>query len=73
MSEKYALFIGRWQPFHNGHKHIIQNALDEGKNVLIACRETPITGARTSASNAGEACRTTVSCAEIAAMGTTAA
>jgi adenylyl-sulfate kinase len=40
--EKYALFIGRWQPFHNGHKHIIQNALDEGKNVLIACRQTPI-------------------------------
>jgi len=42
MTDKYALFIGRWQPFHNGHRHIIQNALDEGKKVLIACRETPI-------------------------------
>ena len=39
---KYALFIGRWQPFHNGHHHIIQNSLDDGKKVLIACRETPI-------------------------------
>jgi adenylyl-sulfate kinase len=40
---KYALFIGRWQPFHNGHQHIIQQALDAGKKVAIACRKTPIT------------------------------
>jgi len=42
MSTKYALFIGRWQPFHNGHRHIIQNALNAGKSVLIACRDTPV-------------------------------
>jgi len=37
-----ALFIGRWQPFHNGHDYIIRQKLDEGKPVLIAVRDTPI-------------------------------
>ena len=27
--KKYALFIGRWQPFHNGHKYLIDEALDQ--------------------------------------------
>lgn len=40
--EKYSLFVGRWQPFHKGHKKLIQKVLDEGKNVLIACRDTAI-------------------------------
>lgn len=39
---RYALFIGRWQPFHNGHKYIIDQAIKEGKNVCIAIRETEI-------------------------------
>jgi len=39
---RYALFIGRWQPFHNGHKYIIDQALKSGKNVCIAIRETEI-------------------------------
>lgn len=39
---KYALFIGRWQPFHNGHKYIIDKALKEKKNVCIAVRDTEI-------------------------------
>ena len=30
--------IGRFQPFHKGHEALIQTLLDEGKNVLIACR-----------------------------------
>lgn len=38
-----ALFIGRYSPFHNGHKFIIDQALDEGKKVLIAVRERPLT------------------------------
>jgi adenylylsulfate kinase len=42
MSKIYSLFIGRWQPLHEGHKHIIQKVLDEGKNVCIAIRNTPI-------------------------------
>jgi adenylylsulfate kinase len=39
----YSLFIGRWQPLHEGHKKLIQSVLDEGKNVCIAIRDTPIT------------------------------
>ncbi len=39
---KYALYIGRWQPFHNGHKWLIQQALDRDENVLIAVRDTPV-------------------------------
>ena len=38
----YSLFIGRWQPFHEGHKKLIQKVLDEGKNVCIAIRDTEI-------------------------------
>lgn len=38
----YELFIGRWQPLHLGHRTIINKVLDEGKNVLIMCRETGI-------------------------------
>lgn len=37
-----ALYIGRWQPFHNGHDHIIQNKLKEGIPVAIAVRDTPV-------------------------------
>lgn len=39
---KYSLFIGRWQPLHEGHKKLIQTVLDEGRNVLVAIRDTPI-------------------------------
>lgn len=39
---KRSLFIGRWQPFHDGHKKLIQTVLDEGRNVLVAIRDTPI-------------------------------
>ena len=39
---KYSLFIGRYQPLHEGHKKLIQKVLDEGKNVLVALRDTPI-------------------------------
>lgn len=34
-----ALFIGRWQPFHNGHKWIIEQKLSRGIPVLIAVRD----------------------------------
>ena len=39
--KKYVLFIGRWQPFHNGHAHIIDQVLAKRKSVLIAVRDTP--------------------------------
>ena len=38
--DTYSLFIGRWQPFHGGHKALIDSVLAEGKNVLIAIRRT---------------------------------
>ena len=40
--KKYALYIGRWQPFHNGHKYIIDEALAKGEYVCIAIRNTEI-------------------------------
>jgi FAD synthase len=36
---QYALFIGRWQPLHEGHKKLFQQTLDEGKNIWIAVRD----------------------------------
>jgi len=36
---KYSMFIGRWQPWHNGHRWLIDQRLSEGKNVLICVRE----------------------------------
>ncbi len=36
---KYSMFIGRWQPWHNGHRWLIDQRLNEGKNVLICIRE----------------------------------
>jgi len=36
---KYSMFIGRWQPWHDGHRWLINQRLDEGKNVLICVRE----------------------------------
>lgn len=40
--KRFALFIGRWQPFHKGHKYLIDKALSEGENVCIAIRNTEI-------------------------------
>ena len=36
---QFALFIGRWQPLHLGHKEMFNRVLDEGGNVCIAIRE----------------------------------
>lgn len=37
---KTALFIGRWSPFHNGHKYIIEQAIKDGKRVAIGVRRS---------------------------------
>ena len=42
MSKKYSLFIGRWQPWHDGHQWLIDQRLKEGKNVCIAIRDVEI-------------------------------
>tara|TARA_B100000900_G_scaffold400259_1_gene403687 strand:+ start:3463 stop:3819 length:357 start_codon:yes stop_codon:yes gene_type:complete len=39
MSKKYSMFIGRWQPWHAGHRWLIDQRLKEGKNVCIAIRD----------------------------------
>ena len=36
---KYSMFIGRWQPWHDGHRWLIDQRLKEGRNVLICVRE----------------------------------
>ncbi|MFX0084286.1 MAG: adenylyltransferase/cytidyltransferase family protein [Candidatus Hodarchaeota archaeon] len=41
-NKKYSLFIGRYQPLHKGHIALIRTVLNEGKNVLIALRNTGI-------------------------------
>ncbi len=40
--KRYALFIGRWQPFHSGHKYLIDKALAKGEHVCVAIRDTEI-------------------------------
>lgn len=40
--KKYSLFIGRWQPLHDGHIKIIEKVLAEGKNVAIGIRDTEL-------------------------------
>jgi nicotinamide mononucleotide adenylyltransferase len=41
MSRRH-LFIGRWQPFHLGHKAIIDSFVDNGMSVCIAIRDTEV-------------------------------
>ena len=36
---EYALFIGRWQPLHLGHKELFNQVLNEGNKVCIAIRD----------------------------------
>jgi adenylylsulfate kinase len=36
------LFIGRWQPLHDGHRTIIDSAANNGKDVIIAIRDTEL-------------------------------
>jgi len=37
--KQYSMLVGRYQPFHDGHKWLINQCLDEGKNVLICIRD----------------------------------
>lgn len=36
MEYEYVVFIGRFQPFHNGHLEIIEEALKQGQKVIVA-------------------------------------
>lgn len=37
-NKQYSMFIGRWQPWHDGHRWLIDQRLNQGKNVLICIR-----------------------------------
>tara|TARA_B100000029_G_C17536242_1_gene944975 strand:+ start:701 stop:1048 length:348 start_codon:yes stop_codon:yes gene_type:complete len=39
---KRALFIGRWQPLHPGHKWLFNQKLELRIPILIAVRDTPV-------------------------------
>lgn len=38
-TDGWAMFIGRWQPWHAGHRWLIDQQLNRGKKVLIAIRD----------------------------------
>ena len=38
-SKKYAIFIGRYQPYHLGHTELIQQKLNQGIPALIMVRD----------------------------------
>lgn len=37
--KKYSMVVGRFQPFHDGHRWLVNQCLEEGKNVLICIRD----------------------------------
>ena len=39
LGKQYSMFIGRWQPWHPGHRWLIDQRLEEDKNVLICIRD----------------------------------
>ena len=38
-TDGYAMFIGRWQPWHQGHRWLIDQQLNQGKKVLLCVRD----------------------------------
>lgn len=38
----YAMFLGRWQPLHAGHKQLFNQSLDNGHKICIMIRDTPV-------------------------------
>ena len=36
---QWSLFIGRWQPLHNGHKELFRQVISEGGKVCVAIRD----------------------------------
>jgi cytidyltransferase-like protein len=36
--KQWSLFIGRWQPLHEGHKALFRQVINEGGKVLVAIR-----------------------------------
>ena len=38
-TDGYAMYIGRWQPWHAGHQWLIDQQLNQGKKVLLCVRD----------------------------------
>ncbi len=38
----YAMFIGRYQPLHDGHKWLFNQQMAEGKDIMISVRDMPV-------------------------------
>ena len=39
MRKQFSMYIGRWQPWHPGHRWLIEQRLKIGKNVLVCIRD----------------------------------
>lgn len=37
--KQYSMVVGRFQPFHSGHRWLVEQCIEEGKNVLICVRD----------------------------------
>lgn len=37
--KQYSMIVGRFQPFHEGHRWLVDECLKDGKNVLICVRD----------------------------------
>lgn len=42
MSKRYAMYVGRWQNWHKGHEWLINQQLNQGKNVWVAIRDVQV-------------------------------
>ena len=41
MNKKYALFVGRYQMPHKGHRYLFETKINQGTPVLVAVRDVP--------------------------------
>lgn len=37
--KQYSMVVGRFQPFHQGHRWLVEQCIEDGKNVLICIRD----------------------------------
>jgi FAD synthase len=37
-NDGYSMFLGRWQPLHEGHKQLFSQVLNEGRRICIMIR-----------------------------------
>lgn len=42
MTQPASLFIGRWQPLHEGHVALMETVLKQGKPIVVAIRDTEV-------------------------------